>query len=91
MGSARATEIFDSAVDVALEFIPTQDLTEPVIKAVVERMYTGVDWGDWDTQDESDYFHYLVDIMHERGELDYDWYAEYKAERETSAPNDFTH
>lgn len=79
MGWGSATETFDGAVSVALKFIPTvnDSHAEIVIKAVVEAMYTQVRWEDWDTQDESDYFPYLIDVMHELDELYpgyYEWY-----------------
>lgn len=78
MGWASGTDIFDGAVDVALSFTQANSYDEGVkdhiTRIVVEKMYTGVDWGDWDTQDESKYFEpYLESVMRELGELDEDY------------------
>lgn len=83
MGWSSATELFDGAVDVALTFIPKtkyDSYTQPplslthdpkLVAAVVERMYTSIDWNDWDTQDESKYFEpYLRDVMVKLGEIE---------------------
>lgn len=77
MGWGSATPLFDGAVDVAIEFSMS---THPIItKAVVEKMYSTIEWEDWDTQNESKYYEpYLIEVMHERGELDenyWEWYS----------------
>lgn len=81
MGWAGATSLFDGAVDVTLKFMPWSGSDGPpgiMVKAVVEAMYTQVNWDDWDTQDESEYFEdYLVHIMHELGELDDEYYESF--------------
>lgn len=82
MGWGSATGLFDEAVKVALDFAPhipvalaeeTKGVPEPIVKAVVHQMYTRVDWDDWDTQDESQFFEpYLREVMIELGEIDPD-------------------
>lgn len=89
MGWGSATEIFDAAVRVALQFVPKVPATlvdnpyetpEIFIHAVVEQMYTKVPWDDWDTQNESEFFDpYLMEVMHNLDELDEDEYAWRKA------------
>lgn len=91
MGWAGATDLFDSAVKVTLMFVPKipsalseneYDTPEAVVRAVVETMYTKVDWEDWDTQDESDFFEkYLIHVMHDRGEIDEEYYTWYTEDR----------
>lgn len=79
MGWGSATEIFDGAVDVALKFIPaSHHYADAALRAVVEAMYTQIDWGDWDTQDESRHYNYLIDVMYDQGELDEDYYQWYR-------------
>ena len=80
MGWASATALFDGAVDVVIEQIKLYydwaDITDKEIARAVKSMYTEVDWNDWDTQDESKYWKYLVEVMHDLGELDdeeYQW------------------
>lgn len=73
MGWASATPLFVGAVDVALKFIPAvnDSHAEIIVRAVVEAMYTQIEWDDWDTQDESNYFDpYLRDVMIQLGEID---------------------
>lgn len=73
MGWASATGLFDGAVDTALKFIPAvnDSHAEIIVRAVVEAMYTQIEWDDWDTQDESNYFDpYLRDVMIQLGEID---------------------
>jgi len=73
MGWSSATEIFDGAVDVALHFIPWDGNKQPpgiLAQAVVEKMYKDIDWGDWDTQDESIYADELTQVRIDMGELD---------------------
>lgn len=88
MGWSSATSIFDGAVDVALLFADkafNMDTFEHYVpdlvkKAVVEAMYTRVEWEDWDTQDESKYFNpYLLEVMHDLGEIDEETYEELTA------------
>lgn len=78
MGWGSATPIFDTAVDVALEFLPTSGLaTKPqvLIKAIVEKMYKELPLDDWDTQDESNYYdEYLIHVMYDMGEVDENHY-----------------
>lgn len=79
MGWGSATGLFDGAVDVALKFIPSnnEEHAQVLAQAVVEAMYTQIDWEDWDTQDESKYYHYLIHVMEAQGELDNDYYQWY--------------
>lgn len=80
MGWSSATEIFDGAVEVAIahapkipEHVSTNKYNTPdiIIKSIVHDMYTRVEWDDWDTQQESKFYHpHLFDVMHELGELD---------------------
>lgn len=84
MGWCSATQIFDAAVDVALEFIPVgqPDTPNVLVKAVVERMYKQVEWDDWDCQTDSKYWDdYLLHIMHDMGEVDDEDYEYYKSFR----------
>lgn len=75
MGWGSATHLFDGAVDVALDFAPDQPV---VVRAVVDRMYTCIDWGDWDTQNESRYYdEHLIHVMLARGEIDVEDYDEH--------------
>lgn len=85
MGWSSATSIFDGAVDVALAHasklfnIDTHEhyVPDALKKQIVYDMYTCVDWDDWDTQDESKYFHpYLLEIMHDLGEIDEESYED---------------
>lgn len=82
MGWASATELFDGAVDVALEVLqgalPTDHVPSILVRAVVEKMYRQVDWDDWDTQDESKYFTtHLAHIMYDMGEIDEEYWNEF--------------
>lgn len=73
MGWSSATEIFDGVVGVGLRLLPAQplDTMDLRVSKVVHDMYTQVDWDDWDTQDESEYFiPYLRDVMIKLGEID---------------------
>lgn len=82
MGWGSATALFDGAVDVALKFAPVEKPYIPVdnkiIALVVKDMYTKVDWDDWDTQEESKYWPYLLEVMHDLGEIDDEDYYDYK-------------
>lgn len=73
MGWASATDIFDGAVDAALDVLVGYARTGPAhVKSVVRKMYD-IGWDDWDTQDDSCYFDpYLRDYMIELGEIDPD-------------------
>lgn len=78
MGWAGATSLFDEAVEVCLRFLP-QPVPEILVRAVVECMYIEVDWADWDTQSESDYYEdHLVHVMFENGEIDFEDYLDYQ-------------
>lgn len=91
MGWSSATGLFDDAVRVALTFVPKiptalsenkYDTPEIIVQAVVREMYTKVEWNDWDTQDESEFFEpYLMEVMHDLDELDENEYAWRKAGR----------
>jgi hypothetical protein len=73
MGWAGATDIFDGAVEVGLRLLPAQplDTMDARVSKVVHDMYTQIDWADWDTQDESEYFDpYLRQVMIDIGEID---------------------
>lgn len=89
MGWGSATDIFDGAVDVALDFAPDQPI---IVRAVVDRMYTNVRWHDWDTQSDSRYYDdHLIHIMLALGEIDVDDYDEYmemvREQQELAKPN----
>jgi len=81
MGWAGATSLFDGAVQVTLDLLAPlyADRVPPVVvRAVVEKMYQDVDWADWDTQDESEFFEdHLVHVMYELGEIPPDYYEQF--------------
>lgn len=90
MGWGSATSLFDEAVKVAITFAPKipaalvsnkYSTPEPIIQAIVHEMYTKVNWGDWDTQQESEFFPYLIEVMNDLDELDEGYYDWYKAGR----------
>jgi hypothetical protein len=79
MGWGSATEIFDAAVRVALQYAPhipehlkvEYDVPHVIVSSIVRDMYTQVDWGDWDTQDESEFYgHHLKHVMRALGEIE---------------------
>jgi hypothetical protein len=55
MGWCSATGLFDTTLDLVLKYIP-EDKVEEVVKGLYQ-MYKD---GDWDCEDETDYFH-LID------------------------------
>lgn len=89
MGWGSATDIFDGAVKVAIAFAPKipealvengYSTPDVIIQSIVHEMYTKVEWDDWDTQDESEFFiPYLMEVMHDLDELDENEYAWRKA------------
>jgi hypothetical protein len=66
MGWAGGTSFFDGPLDLMLEYVP-----EDKRKEVIEKLYRTIRDGDWDTVDESAYFHLLV-------KYDIDGYGEYR-------------
>lgn len=86
IGWSSGTELFDGCVRVALEHAPHHNgddgafVPPKIRRTIVESVYRVFDGSDWDTEDESDYFHTdLVHIMHDLGRIDdedYRWYTE---------------
>lgn len=83
MGWASGVYIFDAAVDVTLNILGgrkedgTFDVPDVLIQAVVEHMYIDLPLEDWDTQDESKYYEYIIPVMFAKGEIDlntYEWH-----------------
>jgi hypothetical protein len=78
MGWAGGTEIFDDVVDLFIYYERLHhgmDITLPpdAIQQIVYDVYSQVDFGDWDTQDESRYFDpYLENVMIDMGEIEVD-------------------
>lgn len=78
MGWSSATGIFDAAVDVTLNFLgmdkskPNYGAPVALVFAVVEHMYRDLPLEDWDTQNESKYFYYILPVMYMLGEIDKD-------------------
>lgn len=79
MGWSSATELFDGAVKVAMGHAPhvpqhlnvKHNVPYIIVSSIVRDMYTQIDWDDWDTQDESEFWEHLRPIMTELGELDH--------------------
>ncbi|QMP84322.1 hypothetical protein HUN41_00233 [Streptomyces phage Coruscant] len=70
MGWGGGTEYFDYPLSLMLKYVPEEDRKE-----IVGKMYRHIKDGDWDTVDESDFFHLLV-------EYDIDGYGKYKDDLE---------
>lgn len=66
MGWSSGGELFDGALDVFLVHIP------PYLRNdAVKKWYEAFKWTDWDTQQESKYYHdYLKGVMVKLGEIE---------------------
>jgi hypothetical protein len=87
MGWASGTDLFDTAVSVALRHAPhinTDEgarVSDGLRRRIIKDMYEDfARLSDWDTEDESKYFKSdLVHIMYDLGVIDkdsYDWYTD---------------
>lgn len=77
MGWGSGTELFDNVVDKALELfdVPPDD---HLIQEVVDAMYEAFVCSDWDNEGDSKYwFPYLLETLHNRGDVDDEDYAFY--------------
>lgn len=70
MGWCSATYIFDDVIRVLHE---NEDVDKETTMMVARVLYDSLTDGDWDCQDESDYFkEYVLPIMIEKGRIDKD-------------------
>lgn len=75
MGWNGGGPLFDGMVRLVLE--RCESLEPAVIQDVVMDVYELFEDTDWDTQDESEFFiPYLLEVMHESGEVDDEYYQE---------------
>lgn len=74
MGWCSGTSIFDSMMEIVLEYVP-EDKQMEVAEKIAEPLWDG----DWDCESDSEYWNsHLVHIMHKRGMLDDEEYEYYK-------------
>lgn len=76
MGWGSGVYLFDAVVDATLKVLDTE---EPVvIQEVVDGIYPSFAESDWDTESDSKYwFPYLLETMHNLGNIDDEDYAFY--------------
>lgn len=69
MGWSSGTDYFDTPLDLFLKYVPEDKRLE-----LVADLYELISMGDWDTEDESNYYPYIRKIRVDSG--DWDDYAE---------------